>query len=98
MHVKYGFIRHYAVTDASVHDSQVISQLMDIDAPELWGDSAYHSATLEWALKLIGFTSQIHEKSYRNQPLNWEQKEQNRRKSRVRAKVEYVFAQWVKAG
>jgi IS5 family transposase len=46
--VKYGFVRHYVVTDASVHDSQVFSQLMDIDGTEIWGDSAYHSTDLEW--------------------------------------------------
>lgn len=93
--VKYGFIRRYVVTDACVHDSQVLSQLIDIDAPEIWGDSAYRSTQIEWALKMIGFTSQIHEKGYRNQPLTREQSEQNRLKSRVRAKVEHVFAQWV---
>ena len=36
------------VTDASVHDAQVFSQLMDIDGTEIWGDSAYHSTDLEW--------------------------------------------------
>jgi hypothetical protein len=36
------------VTDASVHDSQVFSQLMDIDGTEIGGDSAYHSTDLEW--------------------------------------------------
>jgi IS5 family transposase len=38
--VKYGFLRHYVVTDASVHDSQVFSQLIDIDGTEIWGDIA----------------------------------------------------------
>ena len=28
------------VTDASVHDPQVFSQLMDIDGTEIWGDIA----------------------------------------------------------
>jgi hypothetical protein len=31
------------VTDASVHDSQVFSQLMDIDGTEIWGDIAKHT-------------------------------------------------------
>ena len=93
--VKYGFIRHYVVTDAAVHDSQVVSQLIDIDASEIWADSAYRSADLEWTLRKIGFTSNIHEKSYRNRPLTPEQTANNRSRSRVRAKVEHVFAQWV---
>lgn len=93
--VKYGFVRHYVVTDASVHDSQVFNQIIDIDGQEIWGDSAYHSTDLEWTLERVGFTSHIHEKGYRNQPLTAEQKERNRIKSKVRAKVEHVFGQWV---
>lgn len=93
--VKYGFIRQYAVTDASVHDSQMLSQIIDIDGTEIWGDSAYRSEATEWVLKTLGYKSQIHEKSYRNQPLNEQQKKQNREKSQVRAKVEHVFGHWV---
>ncbi|MGR3280565.1 transposase, partial [Acaryochloris marina NIES-2412] len=39
--------------------------------------------------------SQIHERGYRNHPLTEEQKETNRGKSKVRAKVEHVFGAWV---
>jgi len=35
--------------------------------------------------------SRIHEKGYRNRPLTEEQKENNRQKSRVRARIEHVF-------
>jgi len=38
--VKYGFVWHYVVTDVAVHDSQVFSQLVDINGSEIWGDSA----------------------------------------------------------
>jgi hypothetical protein len=34
VNVKYGFVRPYVVMDASVHDSQVFSQLMDVDGIE----------------------------------------------------------------
>ena len=30
----FGFIRRYVVTDASVHDSQVLAELLDIDNPD----------------------------------------------------------------
>jgi transposase, IS5 family len=42
---KYGFIRKYHVTDASVHDSKVLGKILDGEnlAPEIWGDSAYRS-------------------------------------------------------
>ena len=36
-------------------------------------------------------TSQIHERAYRNRPLTEEQKESNRQKSKIRARIEHVF-------
>ena len=44
---------------------------------------------------LLGFVSHIHERAYRNRPLTEEQKESNRERSKVRAKVEHVFGTWV---
>lgn len=95
--VEHGLIRRYAITDASVHDSQVLGQLLDEDndGDELWADSAYRSEAIEATLELIGFNSQIHERGYRNHPLTEEQKLSNRAKSKTRAKVEHVFGSWV---
>ena len=94
---EHGLIRHYAVTDASVHDSQVLGQLLDEDndSDTIWADSAYRSQAIEETLELIGFDSRIHERGYRNQPLTEEQKQSNRTKSKTRAKVEHVFGTWV---
>ncbi|MEO0802888.1 MAG: transposase, partial [Cyanobacteria bacterium J06642_2] len=50
---------------------------------------------IEWVLETIGFESEIHERAYRNRPLSEKQKESNREKSKVRAKVEHVFGDWV---
>ena len=55
----------------------------------------YHA----WVLEHLGgyrvpshpTTSRIHERAYRNRPLNDEQKESNRQKSRIRARIEQVF-------
>jgi IS5 family transposase len=46
--VGFKFIRRYTVTDASVHDSQVLGELLDADNPGdgLWADSAYLSVFL----------------------------------------------------
>lgn len=94
---KHGLIRRYAVTDASVHDSPVLGQLLDEDNDSdlIWADSAYRSDAIEHTLDLIGFESQIHERGYRNHPLTEEQKQSNRTKSKTRAKVEHVFGCWV---
>ncbi len=93
---KHGLIRRYAVTDASVHDSQVLGQLLDEDndSDTLWADSAYRSEAIEETLELLGFDSQIHERGYRNHPLSEAQKQSNRTKSKTRAQVEHVFGTW----
>jgi transposase, IS5 family len=93
----YGFIRRYEITAASVHDSQVIGELLDGSnlGDSFWGDSAYRSALIESVLALMGFESQVNERGFRNHPLTEEQKQTNREKSKVRAKVEHVFGGWV---
>lgn len=93
---EHGLIRCYHVTDASVHDSQVLGNVLDDDneADKLWADSAYRSEAIETVLELMGFDSQIHERPYRNRPLSDEQKQSNRTKSKTRAKVEHVFGAW----
>jgi IS5 family transposase len=94
---KHGLIRRYTVTNASVHDSQVLGQLLDEDndSDTIWADSAYRSEAIEETLGLIGFESQIHQRGYRHHPLTEEQKQSNRTKSKTRAKVEHVFGTWV---
>jgi len=93
----YGFIRQYVVTDASVHDSQVLTQLLDDlnTGDGVWADSAYRSAGIEWLLLLLKWTSHIHERPYRNHPLSEEQKEKNKERSKTRSRVEHVFGAWV---
>ncbi|MBP0031476.1 transposase, partial [Roseofilum sp. Guam] len=61
---KYGFIRKYEGTNASVYDSKVLGKLIDIEnsEPEIWADSAYRSEEIEWLLSKLGFESQINEK------------------------------------
>ncbi len=95
--VEHGLIRRYSVTDAAVHDSQQLGNLLDQDnaADSLWADSAYRSQTTEEILELMGFESHIHERAYRNAPLSDDQKQANRTRSKTRAKVEHVFGAWV---
>ena len=94
---QHKFIRVHAVTDASVHDSQMFAQVLDIDneADDIWADSAYYSVNMEATLALLDYISHIHERGYRNHPLNEEQKASNREKSKTRARVEHVFGHWV---
>ena len=95
--VDYGFVRRYEVTDASVHDSQVLGALLDDEneGSGIWADSAYRSKLIESVLKILKFLSHINERAYRNHPLTEIQIEANRQRSKIRAKVEHVFGNWV---
>ena len=80
-------------TDAAVHDSQVVENILDADntASEVWADSAYRSAEIEAKLGEKGLKSRIHRKGRRNKPLNERGKRGNKTRSKLRARVEYVF-------
>jgi len=86
-------ITAYTVTDASVHDSQALEALLTEDDAhhDLFGDSAYSGAPIAKVLKTRTIRNRIHEKGYRGKPLTDVQRERNRKKSRVRARVEHVF-------
>src|SRR3989304_1322856 len=53
--------------------------------------SASRSGEAETMLAQKQVTSHIHERAYRNRPLSDEQKESNRQKSKIRARIEHVF-------
>lgn len=84
-------IENYVVTDASVHDSQMLGALVESGDGAVYADSAYRSAETETLLAQQQITSHIHERAYRNRPLTNEQKESNRQKSKLRARIEHVF-------
>jgi transposase, IS5 family len=86
-------IINYVVTDASVHDSQEIVNLLtekDKGQP-LYADSAYTGAELHKELIKKEVSLKIHEKGARNHPLNEEQLAENKVKSKTRVRVEHVF-------
>ena len=94
---QHKLIQSYAVTSASVHDSQVFVELLDqTEATDgnkraVYADSAYRSQDQEQRLANAQIDSQICEKGSRSKLLSEEQKQANRTKSKVRARVEHVF-------
>lgn len=86
-------IRRYAETDASVHDSQKLDDVLDKSntGAEVWADSAYRSAEIEAKLEAKGYKSRIHRRARRNRPLSRREQAGNTTRSRVRARVEHVF-------
>lgn len=90
---KTKFIDNYAVTDASVHNSQALDALLTErdKGQDLHADSAYTGANQEEIISKYEMNNQVNEKAYRNKPLTEEQRNSNRKKSKTRARVEHVF-------
>lgn len=91
-------ITFYAITAASVHDSQMLEDLLDENeaGQPLYADSAYSGKNCAKAIKSARMKNCTHEKGYRYKALTQKQKEQNTVKSKTRARVEHVFGyQWV---
>lgn len=90
---KSKFIDKYKVTDASVHDSQALDELLTEKdkGQNLYADSAYTGEEQEKVIAKHKMNNKVHEKGYRNKPLTEEQKASNREKSKTRARVEHVF-------
>jgi IS5 family transposase len=90
---KSKLIEKYKVTDASVHDSQVLEGLLEPtdENCELYADSAYSGEPVEEILAEYKVESKVHEKGTRNKPLTDKQKKANKEKSRTRARVEHIF-------
>ena len=65
-------IRKWDATDASVHDSQKLDDVLDLcnTGKEVWADSAYRSVQIEAGLKAKGLQSRIHRRAARNRPLS----------------------------
>ena len=90
---KHKLIRHYEVTDASVHDSRKFYGLLNKanTSANVYADSAYRSAATEARLKMRGLRSRIHQRASCNHALSKAQENTNQQKSKVRARVEHVF-------
>lgn len=88
------FILSTAMSEASLHDSQMLSELLDEDTDagqDLYADSAYTGKKQRAVLKKKKVKDMIHEKGTRSKSLTEEQKEANTEKSRTRARVEHIF-------
>jgi IS5 family transposase len=93
--VEYKLVRAYAVTPASVHDSNVFEELLRPNSdPSVYADSAYISSARLRAMSAADspWLPCLHEKGYARHPLSETQRMANRGRSRLRVRVEHVFA------
>jgi IS5 family transposase len=90
---KSKLIVKYEVTDASVHDSQVLENLLDEkdSGEDFSADSAYTGKEQRAIISQKEMTDKTCKKGYKNNPLTEQEIEINREKSRIRSRVEHVF-------
>ena len=89
---KTKLITGYDTTSASVHDSKRGAELVDGNdavGEVFWLDAGYVGTEGDFVKKSV--TPIICEKGFRGHPLNEEQKQNNRSKSKIRCRVEHVF-------
>ena len=85
-------IEDFTVTDASVHDSNALEELIAEGDPTTYVDSAYTGPRCEEIFAERKVPAKPIERAYRNRPLNGSQQRNNRARSKIRVRVEHVFA------
>lgn len=95
MDKRHGLIRSWDVSDAAAPDGKRLKGLLSKEntASQVWADTAYRSKANEAWMTKNGFTSQVHHKKPPKRPLPEKLAKANAKRSKVRAKVEHVFAQ-----
>lgn len=84
-------VEDYCVSAACVHDSQALPELTKPEDPSLYADSAYAGEPIAKDLESKRIVNCVHEKGTRGHPLSEGQKELNRLRSKVRARIEHVY-------
>lgn len=88
-----GAVHNADVTAANVHDSVMLPELLHGKENRVYGDSAYRGQQIKERMHDAAPNAKdfSNERAYRNRRLSRKQKRTNKRKSSIRAKVEYVF-------
>ena len=92
--VRHGFIRSFAVSDAAAHDGARLRDLVrqNNTASGVWADTAYRSKKNEVYMAKRGLNSKVHHRRNPGKPLSEMQAKANAARSRIRARIEHVFA------
>lgn len=88
---KTKLIRRYRASHASLHDSQCFEELLDEGDHTVWADSAYRSKESMRMLRRKKLKARLCVKGTKAKALSAGQKRENRKKSKVRARVEHIF-------
>ena len=83
-------ITDYAVTTASTHDSQPMPEMINETDNVVYADSAYWGKPVAEKLP-ENVINMIHERGTKVRPLSEAQQANNRKKSKVRCRIEHIF-------
>lgn len=86
-----GLAHSVVVTDAAVHDSRVMDELLHGEEQAVYGDKAYASEGKKKEYEAKGIEWRVNRKANRGQQLTQEDVECNHRQSQIRAKGEHAF-------
>ena len=92
----FGFIRKWAASDAAAYEGARLREgLLDKTntASGVWADTAYRSAANEAFMERNGFRSHVHRRKPKGRPMPGAIRHANAAKSKIRARVEHVFAE-----
>jgi IS5 family transposase len=92
----FGFIRQWSATDAAAYEGRRLREgLLDKTntASGVWADTAYRSAANEEFIRKNGFVSHVHRKKPKGRAMPGAIRRANNAKSKIRSKVEHVFAE-----
>ncbi len=88
---KQGRAHSIAVTDARVHDSKLLDDLVHGEEDEVYGDKAYADEDRKQQMESQGVTWRVSRKAKRGRKLNCADTSFNRKSNRTRARVEHLF-------
>jgi hypothetical protein len=92
----FGLIRTWRATDAAAYEGRLLREgLLDKTntAGVVWADTAYRSKANEQFMAENGFVSRVHRKKPSGKPMPIRTARANGTKSKVRARIEHVFAE-----
>ncbi len=97
---RWGFIRHMAVTTASVNDTTVFETILDETntSRNVYADRGYAKAAREEALRDAGYRDHIQRKGQAGKPISQAQQRRNQRIAKQRAFGEHPFARLAQMG
>ena len=91
--LKHKLIRKFHLTNAEVHESLVVGELLDDNntSRELWADSAYRSRERVAWLRAHRYRERLQRKGSCHHPLSGLGQQGNRTRSRSRSRIEHVL-------